>query len=219
MQATTIGNCRHTLSVLSLFLIPAVVLCGGCATGEGMPEPADHMGGYRRVTVLEFYYDAPHEDFGVGFGKLLADRLSTYTDNVDVNTVAPTEVRMKSGRPLDRGSVPVGFLTEMRRTFQSDAVILGRIDSFNPYYFDLSIGVSAKAVDTDDGSVIFSISRTWNAGELKRMGDMKSYYTESYGPDDIQYYGPDLMVISPSFFSRYIADRLARKILATFNTE
>ena len=207
--------------VFNVFLWPVCVFAfaGGCARTDHLPTPADHMGKFQRVIVVEFYYDAPHEEFEPGFGKLLADRLADYTSGVDISRVASAELRGDFDSPLERGTVPLGFLTEMRERYMAEAVIIGRVDSFSPYYHNMALGMSIKALDTEDGTVFFSTSRTWKAGELDRRGDLRDYYERSYGDENVEYYGPDLLLISPSSFAEYIADRVARKLLATFNGE
>ncbi len=100
----------------------------------------------------------------------------------------------------------------MRRDYLADALIVGSLDGIDPYR-PPSLQLSLKLVDTKSGTVAYEVSDVWNAAERRVRADITDYYQRNIGQDDCRF-GPDMFLISPLYYMRFVADQVVGDMTA-----
>ncbi|GAG22479.1 unnamed protein product, partial [marine sediment metagenome] len=72
---------------------------------------------------------------------------------------------------------------------------------------------SLKVLDTATGEILYEMSEGWDTARRQARDEIDSYYRRNYGKDDCRF-GPNLFVIAPRYFLRFVADRVADKVTA-----
>jgi hypothetical protein len=201
----------RTLTVLTL-----VGLLAGCEQiqqlqpPEPPPKPLPRLTiGFGRVAVVEFYNRTAYPHSAMQFTEQLREKLAEWTVAADVVIVPQSELP-DMGDPFMGGRVPLDTIVEVRRKYRADAVVIGSLDSHNPYWKP-SVHVSVKMIDTSTATVPFELSESWDATQGQVERDIADYYERNRGRDDCRF-GPNLFVTSPSYFMRFVADRIAERI-------
>ncbi len=113
--------------------------------------------------------------------------------------------------PADKfGAYTLKELSEIRQSLGCDAVLLGRINTFQPYP-RMQIGVYLRMLDLKDGSTIWSVDHVWDARDKKTEGRIKEFFEHQLSRD----YEPvnwQLGTISPSLFEKFIAFEAANTL-------
>ena len=194
----------------------SVTICGaavllaaamGCAAHHAArlapPEPVAIA--FSRLAVVEFYDRTPYTGTGEKFTEALREKLAERTTTSDV-VIVPRSA-LHGDDPFTTGRIPVNDLVRLRRQYMADAVVLGCVDSHNPYR-PLSVHLSMKVIDTATGTVRFELADGWDAGSQRVRAEIEDYYARNYGKDDCRW-GPDVFLISPLYYFRFVADRVA----------
>jgi hypothetical protein len=204
--------------VKALTLTGATVLCflvAGCIYLPPDPrrsEPVTKMAiGYKRIAIVSFYDRTPYARTAEHFTEQLRDKLAEWTESTDV-IVVPREDLPSLGDPFVGGSIPLGALVDIRGKYLADAVIIGSVDEHNPYW-QPSVHVSLKVIDTATAAFPYELSEGWDGGEDAVRKQIDAYYRRNYQKDDCRF-GPELFTTSPSYFLRFVADRIAETITA-----
>ena len=190
----------------------ACLLLVGCGTlglnWFGQPEEPV---AFRRVALVEFYDRSQYSGTAQRFARLLRDELA--------ELVAPTDVIVIERSPLPSledpfavGRIPLKALVRASKYHMADAVVIGSIDHHNPYWKP-SLYVSLKVIETASATVPYEFSEGWDAKFKNVRRDIDSYYKKNYGRDDCRF-GSDLFVISPRYFLKFVANRVAEKLRA-----
>ena len=108
------------------------------------------------------------------------------------------------------GRISVDSLVRVRRDYLADAVIVGSVDGINPYR-PPSIHLSLKHVETARGTVPFEVSDGWDAADNRVRTDIQTYYQRNIGKDDCRL-GPDIFLIAPRYYMRFVADQVVGSI-------
>ena len=192
-------------------LLPAL-LClalAGCAT----PAPPHAQKGsipYARVAIIEFADHSPYPGTAQQFTEMLRDKLAERTDTTDVVVVPSTAFGGED--PFTTGRISVDSLVKVRRDYLADAVIIGAVDGINPYR-PPSMHLSMKLVETARGTVPFEVSDGWDAADGQVRKDIGAYYERNIGKDDCRL-GPDIFLISPRYYMRFVADQVVSGMTA-----
>lgn len=192
-------------------LMPAL-LClalAGCATHvpprvQKCPLP------YARVAIVEFADRSPYPGTAEQFTQMLRDTLAERTTTTDV-VIVPRAV-FGDDDPFLSGRISVDSLVRARRDYLADAVIVGSLDGINPYR-PPSIHLSLKLVETAGGTVPFEVSDGWDAGDSQVRKDIQTYYERNIGKDDCRL-GPDIFLIAPHYYMRFVADQVVGSLTA-----
>jgi len=167
---------------------------------------------FRRVALIEFYDHAKHNQAAKEFTALLRQELAEITVSSDFIVVEAGELPSLRN-PFTRGSISVKSLVEIRKRYKADAVIVGSVDEYNPYWKP-SVHLALKVINTADASVPCEISEGWDARREQVRRDMETYFRREYGGDDCRF-GPDLIVASPASFLRFVANEVAYKLASS----
>ncbi len=200
----------NTLKVLAA--VATALMLSGCKTirpQDAGPPPVAHDIAFRRIVIVEFYNRTPYGRSAEQFAGQLREKLAEWTTSTDVQVVARSSVP-DLGDPFVSGTMPVAALVDLRRRHRADAVILGSIDDHNPYPKPW-VHISLKVIDTANAETPFQMSESWNANHQAVRDEIDSYYRRNYGQDDCRF-GPDLFVIAPTYFLRFVADRIAEQL-------
>ncbi|MCK4376177.1 MAG: hypothetical protein KAX19_12635 [Candidatus Brocadiae bacterium] len=184
--------------------------CGALRPAPTQP-PSKVAIGFGRVAIVEFYNRTPYSRPAQQFTELLREKLTEWTVSTDV-IVIPRDALPALGDPLVCGRIPLNVLVEIRERHLADAVIIGSVDDHNPYWKP-SVHVTLKVIDTASAEFPYELSDGWEAGCREVRDEIDSYYRRNYGKDDCRF-GPELFVTSPSYFLRFVADRVAQRLTA-----
>jgi len=184
------------------------VLVAGCTTP---PPPRAQAAAipYARVAVVEFDNRSPYREAAAQFTEALRDKLAERTTGTDV-IVVPRAAVFGEEDPFVSGRISVDSLLRVRRDYLADALVVGSVDEHSPYR-PPSIHLSLKLVETARGTVPFEISGGWDASDLHVRRDIADYYRSHLGSDDCRF-GPDIFLISPRYYMRFVADQVAESI-------
>jgi hypothetical protein len=167
---------------------------------------------FRRVAIVPFANRTRYAQPAEQFTTYLREKLDEWTTGTDV-IVIPADSLPGLNDPLLDGKLPLEVLVEVRKRHLADAVVIGSVDDFNPYWKP-SVHVTLKVVDTATACFPFELSQTWDANEQPVRDEIDAYYRRNVGQDDCRF-GPNLFVTSPSYFLRFVADRVAEGFTAS----
>lgn len=193
---------------ISLIAVLASVLLAGCSTAPPRPVRI----GPGRVCIIRMRDDSRHPGTGSQIADLLAGELSRLTTATEV-VVAGAAVLQGDGETESflRGRVPLDALVEARRRYGADAVLVGCVRRFHPYWKP-SIGLQLKLIDTANGRVQWRLSCEWNAGNPAVQDEIERYCKANRGRDECRF-GPDLFVVSPRYFLLFVANSAVRDMV------
>jgi hypothetical protein len=188
-------------------LMPAL-LClalAGCATPQPPPRQQKDTIPYARVAIVEFANNSPYPDKAEQFTQALREKMVERTDGTDV-VVVPRAAVFGDDDPFVSGRISIDALTRVRRDYLADAVIIGALDAIDPYR-PPSLHLSLKLVETARGTVPYEVSDGWDAASGQVRSDIEAYYQRNIGKDDCRF-GPDMFLISPRYYMRFVADQV-----------
>jgi hypothetical protein len=195
---------RSAVAVLLLFM-------AGCQYVNPQ-QPAQPVAiGFRRVAIVEFFNRTAYEEPARQFAAALREKLAERTLSTDV-VLIPRSALPSMGDPFVAGRLPLEVLVQVRNKYLADAVIIGSVDQHNPYWKP-SVHITLKVIDTATARFPFELSEGWDAGEARVRDEIEDYYRRNYGEDDCRF-GPELFVLSPRYFLRFVADRTAERLTA-----
>jgi hypothetical protein len=194
-----------------LFVALALLASAGCAAGRrqaASPRVEKELP-YARIAIVQFVNRTPHSGTGQTFTEALRMRLAERTRGTDVIVIPPSALSLGED-PFVDGRVPLSALVRMRKEHLVDAVVIGAVESHDPYR-PPAVHLSLKVVDTARGQVMFEMSDGWD-GATRRVQDMiEGYYRSNIGRDDCRF-GPNIFLISPSYYLGFVADRVADRM-------
>jgi hypothetical protein len=197
----------------------AVLASAGCRTIEPAVDALGLQGPprtpvpicFRRVAIVSFANHTAYAQPAEQFTASLREKLDDWTTSTDV-VVIPADSVPGLSDPLMSGTLPLEVLVDVRRRHMADAIIIGAVDGFNPYWMP-SVNVSLKVLDTATAACPFELSQTWDANERPVREAIETYYRRNVGRDDCRF-GPNLFIVSPSYFLRFVADQVAESLTA-----
>lgn len=185
-----------------------------CLFVEACQSPPRRLGriGLHRVCVVTPWNETKYPEESSRFADCLASELSRLT--AGTNVVVATRHRLPG---LDRqnamvhGSIPLETLVEARKRFRADALLVGSFERYNPYW-EPSVGVQLKLVDTADGATLWQLAREWDAGSPHTKQQIEQYYEANRERGECRF-GPDIFVVSPKHFLLFVSNCIARDML------
>jgi hypothetical protein len=189
-----------------------LAVLAGCTIPKRRPEPVPKADlGYRRVAIVEFHNRTSYERPATEFPALLGQKLAARTVATDA-VVVPRSALPELGDPFVEGRLPVGVLVDLRRKYRADAVIIGSVEDYDPYW-QPSVSLTVKVIDTATAEFPFELAERWHAGEREVRAEIDDYYRRNRGSDECRF-GPELFVTSPHYFLRFVADQVAERLIA-----
>ena len=67
-------------------------------------------------------------------------------------------------------------LSEMRKTLNCDAVLVGTVTGFEPFPH-LTIGLRLKLIDLEDGQLLWAIEQIWDTADKTTENRIRNYYS------------------------------------------
>jgi len=203
---------RRTAALTAALGALACLLVGCGAPQERRPtHPAPRAIGQRRVAVVGFVDRTAYSGTADRFTRALRDKLAERVAGADV-IVVPSDVMGSGLDPFEAGAISVDALVRARTTYMADALVVGAIDAHNPYY-PPSVHLSVKVLDTASAAVLFELAQEWDSGREDVRETIDAYYRQNIGSDECRF-GPDLFLISPRYFLRFVAGAVADRIVA-----
>lgn len=112
--------------------------------------------------------------------------------------------------PNKFGPYTLQDLSEMRQVLGCDAVLLGKVDTYQPYP-RMQIGIYLRMLDLKSGQTVWSVDHVWDTRDKKTEKRIKDFFEHQLGRD----YEPvnwELGTISPSLFEKFIAFETANTL-------
>lgn len=197
--------------------LQALVLCAllaGCQTmgAASVPPPRPKKAiRYRRVAIVEFFDKSGYGGTAKLFTESLREKLAERTASTDVVAI-PRSALPSLEDPFVGGTISVDVLVKARRDYLADALVVGSVDSHHPYC-PPSAHISLKVIDTATAAVPCEVSDGWDAGRQNVRSAIDSYYRRNIGSDDCRF-GPDLFLISPRYFLKFLAATVADRLVS-----
>lgn len=179
----------------------------GTVAWQTTPRAGEPM----RVAVLPF---ALADGLGKSAGDLapaLADSLRALGRH-EVVLVGAEQAAALRLPDLHAGAVPVDALLAVRDATGCDAVVLGRVESFDGFH-PIAIGVAAHMVSCQDGAVLWSAQAQLDGKRDEVQTDVEAWWTRTSGDAATAVNGWRSVLTSPREFCRYAADRLAWTVI------
>ncbi len=203
------------IRVRSFAPILVALLLTGCTRST---PPAPEVQSYRsptiaavdRILVLPF---TPEHDFPDQADMLTARFMqgiqgSTFTvlplPDASVTTSIVDDVRL-------RGSVRSADLVKLQEHYRVDAVVIGAVTRYNPYAPQV-VGLDVKLVSTRSGMVLWQARRVFDASEESVHADALAWYDRYVNETEAEF-GPEVVLLSPKAFARYVCARLAESMV------
>jgi len=184
-----------------------VCVLSGCIT----TSPSANQTAFRRVCLIEFVDKTEYAGTGGQFAALLLRELTHQSPGVDLIAVQ-RDAFPELGDPFAAGKLSVGVLARARRQYRAEAVVIGSVDQYNPYWKP-SVRLTFKIVETANGKLIYESSRSWDAADSLVGRAIEDYYEANRDRRDFQY-GPQIYSVSPKHFLQFVAHTVAREMLA-----
>lgn len=161
----------------------------------------------RRVVLLPLTNMTQYNHVGHEFDKLLAAELRT-KGIFDLIVLSHAEVP-EANHHLANGSLfDDQMLAFLGRKYRADAVIMGRIGHYHPYW-PPSISVSLHCVGTRDATVLASVDGNWDARNEFTARQTQQFY--SYLHPHTQLPHSELVLHSPSYFQKFVAYQITER--------
>jgi hypothetical protein len=198
--------CRWAPALLWL----ALAGCTSSSARAPSPQPRAALP-YARVAVLEFADRGTYPGRAEQFTQALREKLAERTEGTDV-IVVPCAAVFGDEDPFTTGRIPVDALTRVRHDYLADALIVGSVDVINPYR-PPSLQLNLKLIETAQGTVAYEVNNVWNAADSPVRAAIEAYYQRNIGKDDCRF-GPDIFLLSPRYYMRFVADQVVSGITA-----
>ena len=185
-----------------------------CLLTVACESPARRLGriGLHRVCVVEPSNDTRYPQAASRFADCVASELSRLTRGTNVVVISRGRLPgLQEKNAMRQGAIPLETLVEARRRFRADALLVGSIDRYNPYWKP-SVGVKLKLIDTAEGGTLWQLAREWDAGSPHGKGQIEDYYEDNRERGECRF-GPDIFMVSPRHFLLFVANCIARDML------
>lgn len=100
------------------------------------------------------------------------------------------------------------ILRRVFEAFKADAVLIGRIEVFDPYD-PVTIGVQAALVSCLNGAIVWTGGGHFDGARKQIQDDIEHWHQHAVGSDYQSVAGWRAALHSPKLFARYVSDRLA----------
>lgn len=108
-------------------------------------------------------------------------------------------------------------LAAMSKTLKCDAILIGRVDRFQPYP-RMMIGLYMQLLDLRQGSLVWAVDHVWDTTDKRTEERIQKYFgkiiKDRYEPVDWE-----LAIMSPRAFLKYVAYEAAETLVPPPPTE
>jgi hypothetical protein len=161
----------------------------------------------RRVVMLPLDNMTAYESVGHEFSKLLAEELRT-KGAFDLITIGRAGIPNGALKLARDGLFDDQLLAMIGRKYHADAVIVGRISHFHPYW-PPSLSVSLHCVDARDGTVLASVDGNWDARNEYVSHQAERFYGFLHPHKSLPH--SELVLYSPSYFQKFVAYQITKQ--------
>lgn len=211
------GSRQRTIhfGALVLGLVAALAGCKSKPPVQLGPPPSRFQAGelstfhVRRVVMLPLENMTAYQQVGHEFGKLLAAELRT---KGAFELVEVSRDEFTGGIPsLTRdGLFDDQLLAHLGRKYRADAVIVGKISHFHPYW-PPSVSVSLHCLDARAGTVLASVDGNWDARNEFVARQAEQFYLLLHPQAKIPH--GELVLQSPSYFQKFVAYQITQRFM------
>jgi hypothetical protein len=205
---------------LTMSIPVAVVLFAGlvgCKTPPATTDTAAAFSYYRageasppvrRVVLLPLFNETPHRDAEELIRQALAEQLRSAGP---FEVVTPDQLQLRGFPPLCRSLADVDerLLLEARERFQADAVLIGSLRHYHPYW-PPRIGVTLHLVETTEAMTVASVDGMWDAANesvaKQARGHLANLTPKRTIPES------ELILHSPRYFSRFVSYQVTKAL-------
>ncbi|MFH0944931.1 MAG: hypothetical protein V2A76_07010 [Planctomycetota bacterium] len=113
--------------------------------------------------------------------------------------------------PHNTGRIPVATIIELGRRYGVDAVLFGAIFHYRPYS-PPALGMEVSLVDVQTGRVLWTVRDSVDGSDKRCAVSMEWFFEDEIETDETVF-GSDLMHVSPHWFARFAAHRIAQTLL------
>jgi len=202
----------RALGILAACVVAAGAGCAPQATGPGVNYTLSSrrdLHRIHRVVLTELSCD----DGGVSVGRGMTESLfralqATRLFHVDVIDGADPVCRDLSLAKLEPYTIQE--LADMRRTLKCDAVLLGRINSYQSYPH-MQIGLYLRLLDLRDGKLVWAVDDVWDTTDKAVEARIQRFFAArirtGYEPEQWS-----VVLKSPRAFRKFVACEIAETI-------
>jgi hypothetical protein len=205
-------------------LVALVALCStpcGCALFEGptaKPEPACSRyvaknflwKAVNRVLILPLGNESPHPHAAEEIRVALAAEFQILGKFEVV--MAPDDAAAPIARTLRvHGQFLEAEVLRLAREYQADGVLIGSVSQYNPYTPPYA-GITLQLIIPAESVVVAEVDGFWDARNKEIAADAQAF-NEVFHPFKVDLLSPNLSLLSPHLFQRYVCAQAARSLL------
>ena len=187
----------------------------GCAAHKTPPAVAHYLdpsGGIvtvNRVVFLPLVNNTDYPDIEKGLADDLVQTIQAR--QVFRLEVAPSSTEAPStwGRAGNR-AFSLKELAEMRRAFGCDAVLIGAVNSFQPYPH-MGTGLYLRLVDLRGGQLLWAVDHTWDSGNRQTQRRIEAFFDrcQDTGDNPLEW---RVALVSSRAFQGFVAQEVAETL-------
>jgi len=199
------------MKMRSAAAVTAALLCLLTVACESQPTRLSRIG-LHRVCVVPPWNETQYPKGADRFADCLVSELSRLTAGTNIVVASRNNVPgLDNKNAMLHGSIPLDTLVEARKRYRADALLVGSFDRYNPYW-EPSVGVQLKLINTGKGKTLWQVAREWDAGSPRTKRQIEQYYEENRERGECRF-GPDIFVVSPKHFLLFVSNCIARDML------
>ncbi len=207
-------------SVLPWIILSMALIGSGCHRDEPTPVPGEfsyrvepEIMEVRRIGVMPAFL-APDVGRSAGAIDTSIGRSWRELAMFEVISLENTPGREYfQGDPLAKADVPAESLRRLRADHMIDAVLLIRVEHFQGYD-PVALGITGHLVSCHDGQTLWSATGEWDSTLDAVQDDVRDWWSERMGAGHDRLGGWRLALTTPTYFARYVNDRLAESVRA-----
>jgi len=174
-------------SLKTLFLLLPVVLsgCGPYADHESAANyyylnPDKNLSSIGRTALVELTNNSNFPQISTDVTEALYQGLQK-KQVFGVTVIRQSDPARQSLQLDTNTAYTLEQLSEIRRTLNCDAILIGNVTEFNPYPH-MTIGLRLKLIDLTDGQLLWALEQIWDTADKTTEDRIKTYYNRHLLP-------------------------------------